>query len=89
MSRALKASVSGYYAWYLNKACKAASADSAATGCTVARTVRHAMGSSIHIGISGTRLTCASRRAQRAAAPLARSITSWTRTARPAQGCQE
>lgn len=71
-----------------SSACKLLSADNAATGCPVARTVPHATGSSIQTGISWRRVTGASTSEQRAAAPVARAMTSSRRTGRPAQGCQ-
>ncbi|AWB25913.1 hypothetical protein DA075_34485 [Methylobacterium currus] len=58
------------------------SADKAATGCAAARVAPHATGSSIQTGISCKRAMGASASVQRAAVPVARSITSWTRTAR-------
>jgi hypothetical protein len=88
------ASLALFGAWSLSlaasasSACKLLSADNAATGCPVARTVPHATGSSIQTGISCRRVTGASTSEQRAAAPVARAMTSSRRTERPAQGCQ-
>ena len=63
------------------------SAAKAATGCAAARVALHATGSSIQTGISCERVTGASASVQRIAVPVARSITSWMRTVRPAHGC--
>ena len=59
-----------------SRARNAASADSAAAGCAVARAVRQDAASSIQTGISCSAHDAASTRLQRAAAPVARSITS-------------
>ena len=69
-------------------ACKPISADKVVIGCPIARTVRQATGSSIQTGISWKRVTGTSTSEQRAAVPVARSITSCRRTVRPVQGCQ-
>lgn len=71
-----------------SSACKLLSADNAAIGCPVARTVPHTTGSSIQTGISCKRVTGASTSEQRTAVPVARTMTSSMRTVRPAQGCQ-
>jgi hypothetical protein len=66
----------------------ATSADSAATGSGARHVARQADASSIQVGISCCRIMSALTGLHRAQAPVARSITSWTRTSCPAHGCQ-
>jgi hypothetical protein len=66
----------------------ATSAGSAATGSGARHVARQADASSIQVGISCCRIMSAPTGLHRAQAPVARSITSWTRTSCPAHGCQ-
>ena len=62
-------------------------ADSAATGSGARHVARQTDASSIQVGISRCRTTSAPTGLHRAQVPVARPITSWTRTSCPAHGC--
>jgi len=72
----------------VSSARSASNADSAAIGSDAGRMARQIETSSIQVGISRSRALSAPVRPHRAQAPASRSITSWTRTERPAHGCQ-
>ena len=65
----------------------ATSADSAATGSGARHVARQTDASSIQVGISRCRTTSAPTGLHRTQVPVARPITSWTRTSCPAHGC--
>jgi hypothetical protein len=65
----------------------ATSADNAATGSGACHVPRQANASSIQIGIFRSRTISVPARLQRAQEPVARSITSCTKTSRPDRGC--
>jgi hypothetical protein len=71
-----------------SSACSATRVRRSATGSVTACIIRQNAASSIQAGISWSRPTPASSRAQRITRPPARSITSRTRTVFPAHGCQ-
>ena len=71
-----------------SRARSATSADSAATGFGARHVARQTDASSIQVGISRCRTTSAPTGLHRAQVPVARPITSWTRTSCPAHGCQ-
>ena len=71
-----------------SRAPSATSADSAATGAGALHMEPQTDASSIQVGISCCRTMSAPTGLHRAQAPVARSITSWTRTSCPAHGCQ-
>ncbi len=71
-----------------SRAPSATSADSAATGSGDRHVSRQPDASNIQVGISRCRTTTAPTGLHHAQVPVARPITSWTWTKRPAHGCQ-
>jgi hypothetical protein len=71
-----------------SRARSVAKAPSSTTGCGTRRIPPQAARSSIQAGISCERVTRSPTGLQRRTAPEALVITSWTRTTRPAHGCQ-